>query len=383
MFALPGNLKGQVEALMRSLDDTFGVPGEPLETNVDRPGGNLPGMPVYAVNATNCRDQCVVSADCKAFTFVGTQPATACWLKSIVTTAFTATNITSGVVQRGLEIGVDRPGGDFAPTTTTGAAACRNECSRSASCRAFSFANGTCYKKAFLPRAVPNENVISGLPSNQGIFDLPGSNLSGMPLTGHTAETCEAECGRRVACMAYTFTIDNGNCWLKSGTPAAANCLNCISGFRRSQESNTDRPGADLPGMPMQSSSSTTCETSCIANVDCRAWTFVPASGQCWLKGFAAAPSRVTNIVSGVRRGIEINTVRTGTTVLSEADLNTPVPEDCQQRCDANINCKSWTLFTKPNGTYGERNHCVLWNQVGGRAVSFGAYSGRRRMGSF
>ena len=385
LFALPGNLKGHVEALMRSLDDSIGVAGEPLETNIDRPGGNLPGMPVHAVSVANCRDQCVVRPECKAFTFVGTQPGTACWLKSIVPAAFTATNITSGVVQRGLEVGVDRPGGDFAPTSTTGAGACRNECSRSWTCRAFSFANGTCYKKAFLPRAVPNENVISGLPSNQGIFDLPGSNLSGMPLTGHTAETCEAECGRRVACMAYTFTINDGNCWLKSGTPQASNCLNCISGFRRSQENNTDRPGGDLPGMPLQSLSQTTCETSCIANVDCRAWTFVAANGQCWLKGFAAPPFRVTNtnIVSGVRRGIEINTSRTGATVRSEVDLTHPVPEDCQKRCDADIDCRSWTLFTKPNHTYGERNHCVLWNQAGGRATSYGAYSGRRRMGSF
>jgi PAN domain-containing protein/trypsin len=383
LFALPGNLKGRIEALMRSLDDAFG--GEQLETNIDRPGGDLPGMPILAGSATNCRDQCVARADCKAFTFVGTTPGTRCWLKSIVPAAFTATSVTSGVVQRGLEIGIDRPGGDFAPFSATSALACRDECSRRSSCRAFSFANGTCFTKAFLPRAVPNENVISGLPSNQGLFDLPGSNLSGMPLTGHTAETCEAECGRLVACTAYTFTINNGSCWLKSGTPQATNCLNCISGFRRSQESNTDRPGADLPGMPIQSLSSTTCETSCIANIDCRAWTFVGASGQCWLKGFVAAPFRLqnTNIVSGVRRGIEINTARTGATVHSEVEIPHPVPEECQKRCDAITACRSWTLFTKMNGSRGEHNQCVLWNQAGGRETSYGAYSGRRRMGSF
>jgi hypothetical protein len=383
IIAFPTPNKNRIEAMMRSLDDRPGG-GEPFETSTDRPGSDLPGMPILASSRTNCHDQCAANLQCRAWMFIGTSAGTKCHLKSQVPNAVTTSGRTSGVILRGLEIGLDRPGADLGPPlTTTGPAQCRNECSRHATCRAFTWVTGgSCFLKSFAPRANPNWDTVSGLALGQGHFDLNGSNLAGMPLTGQTADTCESACATNTSCKAYTFVATDGNCWHKSAAPAAANCNNCISGIRKSQEPGVDRPGLDLSGMPLTNQSPNSCETACARRADCRAWTHVTSNGQCWLKGFVPAPFAGSGVTSGVRRGLEVNVKRAGTQ-LSAQNLTDPSPEECQSLCENNTQCKAWTLYTKQNGEQGNFNRCILQSTIATRVTAWGAYSGRRGLYSF
>jgi hypothetical protein len=384
IVALPGSVKSRIEATMRSLDDAPGT-GEPFESSTDRPGSDLPGMPIWASGKTFCHDLCTARPDCRAWTFIGSTAGTRCFLKSAVPNAVTTSGLTSGVILRGLETGLDRPGGDLGPPLTTpGPAGCRNECSRHATCRAFSWVTGgSCFLKSFSPRAYPNADVVSGLALGQGHFDLNGSNIGGAPLPGsHTADSCEHACAINTSCKAYTFVATDGKCWLKSAVPAAATCKNCISGIRKSQEPGVDRPGADLSGMPLTGKTANGCETACARRADCRAWTHVTSSGQCWLKGFVPTPFAGSGVTSGVRRGLEVNVSRSGTT-LSTVDITQPIPEDCQSRCENTAQCTAWTLYTKQNGSQGNVNRCILQSTIGPRVTAYGAYSGRRGLYSF
>lgn len=380
ILALPGNLKSRVEALLRSLDEGT---QEPLESNIDRPGGDLPGMPLSAGSASSCRNLCSGRPDCKSFTFVGSN----CWLKGSIPTAFTSSGVTSGVMLRGLELGLDRGGADITSFTATNAAACRDQCSQRSDCQSFSYvtSSSTCFVKGIVPSAGPNSVVTSGMSLSQAQYDLPGSDLSGMPLAGHTADSCEAACARRSDCRAYTFTATNGNCWLKSAAPAPAACTNCWSGIKKSLEVSVDRPGSDLAGMPLTGiTSAATCQTRCVQRNDCRSFTWVSSANTCWLKGFVAGPvTGASGITSGVRRGIEVNVDRPGSD-LSSVDLTDPVPEECQRRCEADAACQAWTLVTKPSGLFnGDVNRCFLKNAVPAAGTSYGVFSGRKGMYTF
>jgi len=45
-----------------------------------------------------------------------------------------------------------------------------------------------------------------------------------------------------------------------------------------------DRPGGDLPGSPIQASSSQDCQTKCFNENSCTAWAFETCGNRCWLK---------------------------------------------------------------------------------------------------
>src|SRR3954464_11018733 len=69
------------------------------------------------------------------------------------------------------------------------------------------------------------------------------------------------------------------------------------SGFER----NIDLPGRDYRNVPLQGAGD--CSSTCQAENQCRAWTYVLSTGRCWLKD--AAPKRVYNTccISGNREG--------------------------------------------------------------------------------
>jgi hypothetical protein len=284
--AFPVVFKAQFEALMRTLDDGK---QEPLENNTDRGGGDLPGMPLTASGAGACGIRCANEPKCRAFTSVGTQ----CWLKGSVPAPTTVNGRTSSVMQGGLEIGINRPGSDIThfSSTVTG---CRDTCNQRTDCQAFTFRaiDSTCYIKSRAPDPAPLDGVTSGLPQHRGLFNLPGADLAGMPLANQSFDGCEAACAARSDCLAYTFTINNNNCWLKSAVPTATACNNCWSGFKRSLEVNVDRPNNDV-GNPVAATSAGDCQRKCVLNNSCVAFTYDPGPKNCWLKQAVSAPRHV------------------------------------------------------------------------------------------
>src|ERR1044071_2432959 len=108
------------------------------------------------------------------------------------------------------------------------------------------------------------------------------------------------------------------------------------------------------------------------ASRHCQAFTWVASNQACWLKGFVAPAVPATGIVSGVRRGIEVNVDRAGSD-LTSVDLPNPAPEECQRMCEANASCQAWVLTAKPSGIFGgDVNRCFLKSSVPGPSTSFG-----------
>ncbi len=268
--AYPAPFKAHFEALMRSLDDDS---LEPTEPGVNRGGGDLPGMPDAAGSSLAlCQAECAANPKCRAYTYAG---GSLCWLKGSVPTPTAGTGMASGVMQNGLEIGINRGGGDITNFTSTGATSCRDSCNQRTDCQAFTFraVDSMCYLKSRAPNPVPLDGVTSGLAQHRALFNLGGSDLAGMPLTNQSFDGCEAACAARTDCKAYTFTINNNNCWLKSAVPAATSCNSCWSGIKRSLEVNVDRGNNDLAGMPVPSPSASDCQRQCVLTNDCVAFT--------------------------------------------------------------------------------------------------------------
>jgi len=70
-------------------------------------------------------------------------------------------------------------------------------------------------------------------------------------------------------------TIDGGN----NGGSGTGN-----GGGGKGPIENADRPGMDLPNMPVQASSSKDCQNKCAARNDCDTWAFDTCGTRCWLK---------------------------------------------------------------------------------------------------
>lgn len=71
-------------------------------------------------------------------------------------------------------------------------------------------------------------------------------------------------------------------------------------------EYNVDRPGANYHNFDLSASNPTLCQSACLADPNCRSWTYVnpgvqgPAA-RCWLKSGVPASQPNTCCVSGVR----------------------------------------------------------------------------------
>jgi hypothetical protein len=153
----------------------------------------------------------------------------------------------------------------------------------------------------------------SPMGSPQHGFDRPGNDIMpGFPSPHWSA--CSTSCATNNQCRAYTYVNPGsaggqGTCWLKDKVPAKKANGCCVSGVRllSPQQWNVDRPGSDIaPGFDAVTSSS--CESACRNNPQCKAYTFVKpgfqgTQGKCWLKN--KKPTAKTNAccVSGHRLG--------------------------------------------------------------------------------
>jgi len=162
--------------------------------------------------------------------------------------------------------------------------------------------------------------TIVGLKATQVIIcsqdnniDRAGSDMSGMPIPGvASASMCAQKCLGQSGCPAYTFDARPGgtfgNCWLKSTTPAQSPATNVISGacapIPCTQDTDTDRAGSDMSGMPIPGvTSASICAQKCLGQSGCAAYAFDGRAGStlgnCWLKSTTLAQTSFPGVISG------------------------------------------------------------------------------------
>lgn len=274
------------------------------------------------------------------------------------------------------ERGFDRPGFDYANGVVASVGACRAACEADGLCASFSFVpeagGGRCWRKSAAPEPVPSQvtGVISGLARRLEV----GINRSGgdfAAIAASSADACASACGRHASCAAFTYA--GGTCWLKSSVPTASACGNCTSGVvGRGLEPGVNRPGLDVA--VATATSARDCAARCARDERCEAFTFTgAATSNCWLKDGVPGALPGPGLVSGVRRGVETNTERTGTLLRSFA-TSTLSPLVCSAACASDGNCASWR-YQPPAG--GQAT-CVLFTDVGARMTRAGYVSGLR-----
>ena len=173
----------------------------------------------------------------------------------------------------GLEVGIDRWGMDYASLEVEDGSACEFACGRDGACKAFTYVSPwrRCFLKQGLPDATPCQDFVSGVPQFLNVhIDLPGSDL--YSFTAPSFDACEAVCGRDVACDAYTFSLQDGGCWIKAWQPSPVMKIGFVSGWRRGFESRTQRPGGNYKSLTFNDDSS--CADACMREARCRAWSF-------------------------------------------------------------------------------------------------------------
>ena len=212
---------------------TSGIPNR-LEQTFNRAGGDLYSIATASPEA--CAAQCGRDASCQAFTFTGGT----CWIKGSVPAVSYCGSCTSGVPQRGLEVGVNRPGLDLATVTAANARACATACAQHERCEAFTF-TGAATNNCWLKDGVPDATVQAGMTSGVRRGFETNTNRAGADYRSFThapsPAICQATCAREAQCQAWTYVPppSNGNdatCWLKSGVPARSTYTGAVSGVK-------------------------------------------------------------------------------------------------------------------------------------------------------
>lgn len=153
--------------------------------------------------------------------------------------------------------------------------------------------------------------------------DRPGGDYRVIELPAPNPQLCAAQCEQDGRCLAFSYVkpgvqAPNARCWLKDelrtpvrGNPAA------ISGVMRggaqpqrnpNYEYDTDRPGSDYANFDLQAANPDLCAAACTQDGRCRAWTYVRPGAQgpnprCWLKSQVPNPVQsVFKAISGVKR---------------------------------------------------------------------------------
>lgn len=129
-----------------------GLTGAAAQANFDRPGGDYARFSIGSGDPNECALRCERDRRCKSWSFAYPQDSerAGCWLKSTVPARVESTCCVSGVrgagvvqPQRdGVEMGIDRPGGDYRNFTVrkgAGHKACQRACDGDQRCRAWTY----------------------------------------------------------------------------------------------------------------------------------------------------------------------------------------------------------------------------------------------------
>ena len=125
-------------------------------------------------------------------------------------------------------------------------------------------------------------------------------------------ENCQGICAGDARCKSFTWVRPRdprlpGMCWIKGNVPGRSYNTCCISGVKYvpgsgdDLEAGVNRPGGDFNNLP--ASSAAQCRNICQQQGGvCRAFTFVTATGRCWLKNDIPRPQGNSCCTSGVVR---------------------------------------------------------------------------------
>lgn len=168
-------------------------------------------------------------------------------------------------------------------------------------------------KTARLSPALPAKEVRDWTILNYS--DLPGFDLSGMPLVAETADKCLESCTENSSCTAFTFNEKLRACFLKSRANQAYQFTGAVSGYLATNK--VSRVGTDFgplvdfqtnigseiiapPYLAFRSASADWCQDKCIKEKACKGFNFYPTR-DCWLMRAKKPTRRNLRVVSGVR----------------------------------------------------------------------------------
>ena len=276
------------------------------------------------------------------------------------------------------EVGFDRPGTDYASTAGATAASCRALCENDARCLAFTLTPaGVCWRKTGRPALRPAAGMVSGLPRTSRVgVDVAGAVIA--TSTTSRADLCEATCARDTRCRAWTWFPFDASCRLKSNRGALLANADVTSGIvDHDYEQFVDRPGRDYASDPTPGH--VACATLCAGDEQCAAWTWDVISGRCWRKRDVPGAVASDRAISGVRRGVEVDTDRTGGDYRSFVlGNNTQRRHDlaratrCQAACAREAQCRAWAISERD----ATETRCYLKSTLTPRSFKQGCLSG-------
>jgi hypothetical protein len=202
---------------------------------------------------------------------------------------------------------------------------------------------------------------------------------------------CQKACLADARCRAFTFvsagaTGSPSHCWLKDAVPDWSSCPDCTSGTVSSREAgggfevDVDRFGWDYRSFddPTPAGGPRACRDACARDERCKAFSYVAAglqatSARCWLKAGAPAPSALAGVISGCKRGLEVNANRAGAEY-RRFTQTADYAEVCQAACAADDACRAWTYI--PAGVEAADSLCSLKSGIPAARAMEGYVSG-------
>jgi len=198
--------------------------------------------------------------------------------------------------------------------------------------------------------------------------DISGGDLVQVSASSSTA--CAQQCDGNSGCKGWSWdSCGRVNCWLKSavGTRSSNNCR--VSDARQG-EAGFDRPGYDMPGMPLNlgtGATASTCAYRCINTTGCVAWSW---TGVCYLKWWApAATTGSPSLYSGVQ-GV-VGRDYPGIGDLSSSTLtNNESSTTCAKLCESTAGCYAWSFAVASAACPTIANTCWLKSFVAGQSIT-------------
>ncbi|MFL6193244.1 MAG: PAN/Apple domain-containing protein [Thermoanaerobaculia bacterium] len=208
-----------------------------------------------------CRRACSRDRRCAAYTFNSIESL--CYLKDSVPGQSRDSRTVSGV-KSGYgydrpssgggweEAGVNRPGSDYSRFRTQRIVECQDACDRDRRCRSYTFnsKDDTCYLKDRVPAPTRDAKTTSGVKGSGGWrppsggsgggggsiteeigYDRRGNDYSRLQTRG--LEGCKNECRREDRCVAYTFDVREGICYLKDRVNPPQRGNDKVTGVKR------------------------------------------------------------------------------------------------------------------------------------------------------
>ena len=155
-----------------------------------------------------------------------------------------------------------------------------------------------------------------------------------------------------------------------------------MSSYSYAMEYDTNRPGSDYKNFDLSAADPALCQQACQNEDKCKSYTYVKPGFQgpkarCWLKHSVPQPRSGKCCVSGIKgaghtavsttpvssssAALEYDTNRPGSDY-KNFDLSAADPALCQQACQNEDKCKSYT-YVKP-GFQGPKARCWLKHSV-------------------